>query len=96
MDHTSERGWHRYGFDNLDFVERAIHGSDVPITLRTVIHRGVFKPHITLAVIEPSETEQAIGMHIHRDLPTGTDVEEWYIIVDGRAVMSVITLLPVK
>jgi mannose-6-phosphate isomerase-like protein (cupin superfamily) len=88
MDHTYERGWHRYGFDNMEFTDRAIHGSDVPISLKLALNRGVFKPHISFAVIEPTETEQTIGMHIHRDLPTNTDVEEWYIIIDGKAVMT--------
>lgn len=88
MDHTYEAGWHRYGFDNMEFVERAIHGADVPITLKLAINRGLFKPHISFAVIEPTETEQTIGMHIHRDLPTNIDVEEWYIIIDGKAVMT--------
>jgi mannose-6-phosphate isomerase-like protein (cupin superfamily) len=88
MDHTYERGWHRYGFDNMEFTERAIHGATIPITLKLALNRGLFKPHISFATVEPTETEQTIGMHIHRDLPTNTDVEEWYIIIDGKAVMT--------
>ncbi len=88
MDHTYERGWHRYGFDNVDFSERAIHGSDVPIDIKVLFNRGVGKPHIAFGVIPPNTDSQAIGMHIHRDVPSMTDVEEWYIIIDGTGEMT--------
>ncbi|HWM22206.1 MAG TPA: cupin domain-containing protein [Ilumatobacteraceae bacterium] len=88
MDHGHERGWHRYGFDNQDFDERPIHGSDVPIGVRRAFFRGVGEPHVSFGIIPPNTDAPAIGMHIHRDVPTRTDVEEWYIIVDGRGVMT--------
>ncbi len=28
-------------------------------------------------------------MHMHRDIPTGEDSEEWYIIIDGEAEMTI-------
>ena len=88
VDHGYERGWTRYGFDNLPFTERAIHGSSVPIGVHRVFHRGTGKAHTSFGIIHPSSQAEAIGMHVHRDLPTGTDVEEWYIIIDGRGVMT--------
>ena len=88
FDHQWERGWQRYGFDNQPFTDRAIHGSDSPITLHLAFNRGVWQPHITFATIPPDTPGQAIGMHVHRDVPSGKDVEEWYIIIDGTGEMT--------
>jgi mannose-6-phosphate isomerase-like protein (cupin superfamily) len=87
IDHHYERGWRRYGFDNVPFTNRAIHGSDIPIAVRNIFNRGYGKAHISFGIISPSD-DAAIGMHIHRDVPTSTDVEEWYIIVDGEGEMT--------
>ncbi|MCB1516715.1 MAG: cupin domain-containing protein [Hyphomicrobiaceae bacterium] len=87
IDHHYGRGWRRYGFDNLPFTERCIHGSDVPISVRNIFNRGLGKPHISFATLPPSD-DVAIGMHIHRDVPSGTDVEEWYIVVEGEGEMT--------
>ncbi len=87
IDHHYERGWRRYGFDNVPFTDRSIHGSDIPITVRNIFNRGFGEAHISFGIIPPSD-DAAIGMHIHRDVPTGTDVEEWYIIVDGEGEMT--------
>lgn len=88
LDHGYERGWRRYGFDNLPFVERAIHGSNVPIGVNRIFHRGRWKAHCSFGIIPPNTDEPAIGMHVHRDVPTQADVEEWYIIVDGHGEMT--------
>jgi len=88
MDHQYERGWQRYGFDNQHFTERAIHGSSSPISLNLAFNRGLWKPHVTFATIPPDTPGQAIGMHVHRDVPSGRDVEEWYIIIDGSGEMT--------
>lgn len=87
IDHCYERGWRRYGFDNVPFTDRCIHGSDIPIAVRNIFNRGYGKPHISFGILHPSE-DAAIGMHIHRDVPSNTDVEEWYIIVDGEGEMT--------
>jgi mannose-6-phosphate isomerase-like protein (cupin superfamily) len=87
MDHRYERGWRRYGFDNVPFTDRAIHGSSIPIAVRNIFNRGTGKAHISFGILSPSE-DASIGMHIHRDVPTNTDVEEWYIIVDGEGEMT--------
>lgn len=88
MDHQYQRGWQRYGFDNQPFVERAIHGAATPISIRLAFNRGTWKPHISFATIPPDTPGQAIGMHVHRDVPSGTDVEEWYIVIDGVGEMT--------
>jgi len=88
FDHQWERGWQRYGFDNQEFHERAIHGSDSPISAHLAFNRGLWEPHITFATIPADTPAEAIGMHVHRDVPSGTDVEEWYIIIDGIGEMT--------
>jgi mannose-6-phosphate isomerase-like protein (cupin superfamily) len=88
LDHGYERGWRRYGFDNLPFADRAIHGSTVPIGVNRIFHRGRWKAHCSFGIIPPETDEPAIGMHVHRDVPTHTDVEEWYIIIDGTGEMT--------
>ncbi|MDR1426508.1 MAG: cupin domain-containing protein, partial [Bifidobacteriaceae bacterium] len=88
MDHAHARGWQRYGFDNLAFRKAAIHGSSVEIDVTQAFDRGLWQPHISFAVIPPDTAEEAIGMHIHRDMPTQTDVEEWYIVVEGHGEMT--------
>jgi mannose-6-phosphate isomerase-like protein (cupin superfamily) len=87
IDHHYERGWRRYGFDNVPFTNRAIHGSSIPIAVRNIFNRGTGKAHISFGILEPTE-DAAIGMHIHRDVPTNTDVEEWYVIVEGEGEMT--------
>lgn len=87
-DHDYERGWHRYGFDNLDFRQAAIHGSRIPIGVQEAFDRGPGQAHVSFGVIPPSADADSIGMHVHRDLPSATDVEEWYIIIDGTGEMT--------
>ncbi len=88
MDHQYERGWQRYGFDNQPFTQAASHGSSSPIAVGVAFHRGVGKPHISFATIPADTPGQAIGMHMHRDVPTGTDIENWYIVIDGVGEMT--------
>ncbi|MDR1294466.1 MAG: cupin domain-containing protein [Bifidobacteriaceae bacterium] len=88
MHHQFDRGWQRYGFDNQEFRDAAIHGASWPISLTLAFNRGLWQPHISFSTITPGSPGQAIGMHVHRDVPTGKDVEEWYIIIDGRGEMT--------
>jgi len=87
IEHDFQRGWKRYGFDNLPFSKSAIHGSDQEVSVCRIFDRGYKKAHISFATVYPSETD-AIGMHMHRDLQTKEDMEEWYIIIDGEAETS--------
>ncbi len=86
IDHDFERGWRRYGFDNLPFVNDKIHGSEDGIDVFLAFNRGLHKPHISFATLYPTE-QPSIGMHLHRDIPEGWDTEEWYIIIDGEGEM---------
>jgi len=88
MDHQYEHGWQRYGFDNQPFEEAAIHGSSSSISVYLSINRGLGRPHISFATIPPDTPGEAIGMHMHRDEPSGKDSEEWYIIIDGVGEMT--------
>ena len=90
MDHGYEQGWQKYTFDNVGLFEERLHGSDTHMAMRRAIHRGVGKPLICFSVIRSSATDdsETIGMHVHRDLGAGIDVEEWYIIIDGEGVMT--------
>lgn len=88
MDHQYERGWQRYGFDNQSFHEAAVHGATSPISVALAFNRGVGRPHISFMTIPPDTPGQAIGMHMHRDVPTGGDIENWYIIIDGVGDMT--------
>jgi mannose-6-phosphate isomerase-like protein (cupin superfamily) len=80
-------GWRKYSF-NDGMNRRAIHGSAVTIGVDRIFHRGPGEAHVSLGEIPPTTTEEAIGMHIHRDVAGDRDVEEWYIIVDGQGVMT--------
>ena len=88
-DHGYERGWHRYGFESMDFIDRTVHGGSADISFSLAFNRGPGRPHISLGVVYPGDADKpAIGMHIHRDGPSGEDLEEWYVIVSGRGVMN--------
>lgn len=89
MDHAYERGWVRYRFSEIDFETRTIHGSSVPIRVKNLFNRGPGRAHISAGEVPRDPTDaEAIGMHIHRDVPTGTDVEEWYIVISGEGIMT--------
>jgi mannose-6-phosphate isomerase-like protein (cupin superfamily) len=87
-EHGYDRGWYRYSFETEELADRAIHGGGAEIGVRNFINRGYGKPHISFGVIYPERAgpSPAIGLHIHRDEPTGEDLEEWYIIVDGTGI----------
>jgi quercetin dioxygenase-like cupin family protein len=87
-DHGYERGWHRYGFESMEFIERTVHGGAADISVSLAFNRGPGKPHIALGIVYPGAEGPSIGMHIHRDDPTGEDLEEWYVIVSGRGIMN--------
>jgi len=85
--HGYDRGWYRYGFDTMPFTERTIHGGGADIGISLAFNRGVGKAHIAFGVIYPGRGETpAIGMHIHRDEPSGEDLEEWYVIIEGTGI----------
>jgi mannose-6-phosphate isomerase-like protein (cupin superfamily) len=86
--HGFDRGWYRYGFDTVEFTERAIHGGGAEIGISLLFNRGPGKAHAAYGIVYPERAGEApaIGMHIHRDEPTGEDLEEWYIIIDGTGI----------
>ena len=86
-DHGYERGWCRYGFDTLDFEPLAIHSGAGELDFTVAFNRGPGKPQICFMVIPPETPQPAVGLHIHRDEPSGEDLEEWYVIIEGTGVM---------
>ena len=88
IDHEYARGWQRYGFDNQTLAERTVHGASTPIPMIIALSRGRWQPQVSFAVVPPDTDGQAIGMHVHRDDPTGEDVEEFYIFIEGRGEMT--------
>lgn len=88
IDHAYDRGWKKYGFNSLEFQVANVHGSSEPMSVAVAFHRGVGAPHISFGVVPPGTERQPIGMHVHRDVPTGDDVEEWYVIIDGHGEMT--------
>jgi mannose-6-phosphate isomerase-like protein (cupin superfamily) len=87
-EHGYDRGWCRYSFDTEEFADRAIHGGGTEIGVVNFINRGYREAHISYGVIYPERRQEwpAIGLHVHRDNPTGEDSEEWYIIVEGTGI----------
>jgi len=82
-----DRGWCRYGFDTMEFGERTIHGGGADIGISLAFNRGAGKAHVAYGIVYPGHGEAPpIGMHIHRDDPTGEDLEEWYVIIDGTGI----------
>jgi mannose-6-phosphate isomerase-like protein (cupin superfamily) len=83
---SQAHGWTKFSFDEPEFRERLVHGSPVPVRVRALFNRGRGQPFVSAGII-PASTGPGIGLHVHRDLDRGTDVEEWYIIVAGRGEM---------
>ena len=81
-------GWRRYGFDNLDFMKARVHGAEIDMQVAQAINRGVGQPNVSFGVVPPATAAAPIGMHVHRDLPSGHYVEEWYLIVSGHGEMT--------
>jgi mannose-6-phosphate isomerase-like protein (cupin superfamily) len=88
MDHGYERGWRRYSFDEVSMRLVKAHASDVAIGAAAAFNRGPGELQMSLLELPPHAEGDAIGLHIHRDFPTGRDVEEIYIVVSGDCVMS--------
>lgn len=83
-----ERGWQRFGLDTLDLAPARIHGGGADVDMALAIDRGRGKPFAAYVVIAPGDGDAEappIGLHIHRG-PTGNEVEEWYVIIDGTGV----------
>lgn len=91
MNQGYERGWRRYTFDEVAVNPAHAHGADVEIRAGAAFNRGPGDLHVSFVEIPARHTGDAIGLHIHRDVPTGSDVEEWYIVVEGECVMSFTT-----
>jgi mannose-6-phosphate isomerase-like protein (cupin superfamily) len=51
-------------------------------------NRGAGQPQTFLAIVPPGAGTHPIPMHVHRDLPTNTDLEEWWVIIDGQGEMT--------
>jgi mannose-6-phosphate isomerase-like protein (cupin superfamily) len=87
-EHGYERGWFRYGFDHMVFnKDRPIHSGAAVSDTAGAFSRGVGNPQCTFAISYPGSETPPVGMHIHRDVLTGEEVEEWYVIIDGTGVM---------
>src|SRR4051794_40517596 len=85
-EHGYDRGWFRYGFNTMPFISRTVHNGGSEMTFSLAFNRGPFKPYAALGIIEPGGELPDIGMHIHRDEPSGEDVEEWYIMIEGTGI----------
>lgn len=82
-----DRGWHRFGFDTLDFTKVRAHSGTVDIDFSAAFDRGTDEPFCAFCVVYPGDSEgPQIGMHMHRGEPSGKDIEEWYIIIDGTGI----------
>ncbi|MEQ3549749.1 cupin domain-containing protein [Pseudonocardia nematodicida] len=88
MDQQYERGWRRYSFDGAAMRAVRAHGAEVEIAVASAFDRGAGEMAMTLLELPPHDRGDAIGMHIHRDAPTGRDAEEVYIVVQGSCVMT--------
>ena len=88
MDQDYERGWRRYSFEAAAMRRVNAHGSDVAIGAAAAFNRGPGALQMSLLELPPHADGDAIGLHIHRDFPTGRDVEEIYIVISGDCVMS--------
>jgi quercetin dioxygenase-like cupin family protein len=88
MDQDYARGWRRYTFEDVATQLVNAHGSDVTIRAGTAFNRGPGELQMSLLELPPHAESEAIGLHIHRDVPTGRDVEEIYIVVSGNCVMT--------
>jgi mannose-6-phosphate isomerase-like protein (cupin superfamily) len=88
MDQGYGRGWRRYAFDEVPLSPAHAHGSDVTIRVATAFNRGPGQLQTYLLELPPHSEGEAIALHIHRDVPTGKDVEELYILVDGDCMMT--------
>jgi mannose-6-phosphate isomerase-like protein (cupin superfamily) len=88
MSQEWERGWQRYSFDTVGFADAYVHGGDVEIPIGMPFNRGAGQPQTFLGVVPPGAGTQPIGMHVHRDLPANTDLEEWWVIIEGEGEMT--------
>lgn len=88
MDPNYERGWQRYGFDNIEFADAHVHGADVEIPTGVAFDRGPGELQMHFGIVPPGAGTESIAMHVHRDLATGADVDEWWIIIEGEGEMT--------
>ena len=88
MSQEYERGWQRYSFDTIELAGAYAHGGDVEIPIGIALNRGAGQPQTLLAIVPPGTGTQPLPMHVHRDLPTNTDLEEWWVILDGEGEMT--------
>lgn len=88
MDQGYERGWRRYSFSETPMAAVKAHGADLVISAAGVINRGVRGLQVSILELPADPSADAIGLHVHRDVPTGREVEEFYIVISGRCRMS--------
>jgi mannose-6-phosphate isomerase-like protein (cupin superfamily) len=91
VDQAYERGWRRYSFEEPAAREVRAHGADIVIRAASAVNRGPGELQMSLLELPPHGEGDAIGLHIHRDVPTGEDVEEVYIILEGLGTMTFTT-----
>jgi mannose-6-phosphate isomerase-like protein (cupin superfamily) len=81
------RGWQRFGFNTMTFTSDRVHGGGADIETSIALDRGVGKPFVAFVVVPPSPGQAPpLGMHVHRSMELGKDVEEWYIIIEGTGI----------
>jgi mannose-6-phosphate isomerase-like protein (cupin superfamily) len=88
MDQGHELGWRQYSFEEMQMRDIISHGGDIQVHAATPIKRGPGELHISLVELPPHAEGYAIGLHVHRDLPTGKDVEEIFAILEGHGIMT--------
>jgi mannose-6-phosphate isomerase-like protein (cupin superfamily) len=81
-----DRGWYRFGFETMDFHPMKVHGGTVDVDVALAFDRGAGKPFVAFCVIPPGGETPALGLHTHLDEPSGKEIEEWYLIVDGTGI----------
>lgn len=82
------RGWQGYSFGSATMHEVKAHGAQTAIRAASAFNRGPGRLQMSLLELPAGVAEDSIGLHIHRDFPTGRDVEEIYILVEGEGVMT--------
>jgi len=88
MDQGYERGWRRYSFGETPMTAVNAHGADIVISAGGVINRGPGQLQMSVLELPADSSADAVGLHVHRDVPTGREVEEFYIVISGRCRMS--------
>ncbi|WP_235735632.1 cupin domain-containing protein [Nocardioides alcanivorans] len=88
MNQGYDRGWSRYSFGDASMGAVNAHAADIAICARGVINRGPGRLQMSILELPADSSGDAIGLHMHRDVFSGREVEEFYIVISGRCRMS--------